>query len=96
MSWPEGCSWTKGYVVTKEDGFEMRVHSGPFYFRRDFLPRLFHRFGKKCFFYLGFRPTAPGSPGTGDEGWAAPLARWLKRVGWGNLGAGLKLRRLKG
>ena len=87
--WPTGFSWTQTHIekTTNPDGSReyMKVHGGPFYFN----PSVFGR----IYIYIGFRPTATWGAGYGDEGWLAPLARWLKRKGWGNFG--IALRRAK-
>ena len=89
MSWPIGLSWTRGHreMTTNPDGTteQMGVHGGPFYFN----PSLFGAF----YCYAGFRPTATWAPGYGDEGLLGPLARFLKRRGWGNLGFALRRAR---
>jgi len=86
MSWKIGLTWTKGYWAetenpdgTKED---MYVHGGPFYFN----PSLFGL----IYIYGGFRPTPTWSANYGDEGLLTPIARWLKKKGWGNLGFALR------
>jgi len=89
MSWPRGFSWTEGHdeITTNPDGTQeqLRVHSGPFYFNPAILGLVY------C--YLGFRPTATWGAGYGDEGWAGPVARCLKRLGWGNIGVALRRAR---
>lgn len=87
MSWPTGLTQTQSHdeVVTNPDGTHatIHVHGGPFFFYPKAL-------GGRVFFYIGFRPTATWGAGYGDEGWLAPLARWLKRRGWGNFGIALR------
>jgi hypothetical protein len=68
---------------TKE---KINVHGGPFYFNPNCLGLVY--------IYMGFRPTPVWSAGYGDEGWLAPFARWLKRIGWGNFGIALRKRRI--
>jgi len=64
---------------TKEDIY---VHGGPFLFYPDLFGRIY--------LYAFFRPTPTWGVGYGDEGWAAPIARWLKKKGWGNIGFALR------
>ena len=77
MSWKIGWSWTENNGPL--------VHSGPFYFNPKFL--------NLVEFYIGFRPTAPGPIGWGNEGLLVPVAQWLKKKGWGNFG--IALRKIK-
>lgn len=84
--WPIGWSWTKGYMAeTKNpDGSKEKiyVHGGPFYFNPNCLGLVY--------VYLFFRPTPVWSAGYGNEGWLYPIARWLKKIGFGNLGFALR------
>jgi len=86
MEWPVGFSTTKQYVAETEnpDGSKeaSSVHGGPFYFNPNFLG-LFY-------IYAGFRPTPVWSSGYGDEGLFSPVARLLKKSGWGNLGFAIR------
>lgn len=86
MEWKKGISWTKGCWTWTEnpDGTISRiyVHGGPFVF----YPKCMGLF----YCYMGFRPTPVWSAGFGDEGWLAPIARWLKKIGYGNLGFALR------
>lgn len=61
------------------------VHGGPFYFNPSLLGLVY--------VYIGFRPTPTWGVGYGDEGWLAPVARWLKRKGWGNFGIAVRRAR---
>lgn len=89
MTWTIGWSWTEGRmeITTNPDKTKeaLWVHGGPFYFN----PSV----GGRVYVYFGFRPTATWSSGYGDEGWLTPLARWMKRWGWGNFG--IAVRRAK-
>lgn len=91
MAWSKGWSWTKGYWAETEnpDGSKDRiyVHSGLFYFNPNCMG-LFY-----C--YMGFRPTPVWSAGYGNEGWFFPIARWLKKIGWGNFGIALRRTELR-
>lgn len=86
MGWKTGWSWTKGYWTWTEnpDGTisKIYVHSGLFYFN----PRLLGI----IYIYMGFRPTPTWGEGFGDEGWLAPIARWMKKNGWGNFGIAIR------
>lgn len=86
MSWPIGWSWTKGYMAETEnpDGSKEKiyVHGGPFLFYPGLLGLVY--------IYMGFRPTPVWSSGFGNEGWLAPIARWMKKIGWGNFGIALR------
>ena len=85
LSWKAGFSWTKGYwaITINPDGSRevIHVHSGPFLYYPDCLG---------LYFYIGFRPTPTWSSGFGNEGILGPLARWLKKKGWGNLGVAFR------
>jgi len=84
-TWPLGFSWTKTHwetVYGNQAPSEMRVQGGPFLF--------IQAIGME--FYFGFRPTAPGPIGWGNEGdlGTGGFGRWMKKVGWGNFGVALR------
>jgi len=81
--WPTGFSWTKTHYEEKDrsNGVieSVRVQGGPFLWL-------------KIETYLGLRPTAGGAIGVDNEGDLGTgfIGRWLKKVGWGNLGFALR------
>ena len=80
-----GITWTQGKTVTvtnpDQTTAQMKIASGP----------LIAISNKYFQFYLGARPTAPWSPGYGDEGFLGGLSRWMKKIGIGNYGVALKI-----
>ena len=104
MSWTTGLSWTKGYwqrVVPPPQNLlipelevvdrDVYVSSGPFFWKdwkyTKSTGKLFD-----WYFYFGFRPTPPWPEGYGDEGILGFIGRWMKRHGYGNFGAALRIR----